>query len=103
MDAFSAISDPKRRRILEMLSHRAMTAGEIGACFDVSAPAVSQHLKVLRDARLVTVRAQGQKRLYAIAPEGLESMEEWIMRMRAVWKSRLDALEAGLAGEEDES
>lgn len=95
-DALNALSDPTRRRIVEMLAERERSAGEIVAEFDMSAPAVSQHLKVLREAGLTQVRADGQRRIHSIDPAGLDEIGAWLERTRAFWSSRLDALESEL-------
>jgi DNA-binding transcriptional ArsR family regulator len=74
MQSLSAIADPTRRRIVELLAKRERTAGELVAEFDLSAPAISQHLKVLREAGLVTVRAEGQSRVQVLNPDGLDEL-----------------------------
>jgi DNA-binding transcriptional ArsR family regulator len=71
MQVLNAIADPTRQRIVEMLAARELSAGHIAGKFDMSAPAISQHLKVLREAKLVRVRADAQRRIYALDPEGL--------------------------------
>jgi len=96
MHAFTALSDPTRRRIVELLSARERSAGEIVDEFDVSAPAISQHLKALRDAGLVSVRVDAQRRIYAIDPSGLDGVHEWLQSVRTFWSGRLDALEREL-------
>ncbi|MEP4199095.1 MAG: metalloregulator ArsR/SmtB family transcription factor [Aliishimia sp.] len=77
-DSFAALADPTRRKVLECLSKGPRAVGEIAADLPVSRPAVSQHLKVLSDAGLVHVRAQGTKRIYAVRPEGLESLRRYL-------------------------
>ena len=101
MDSFTALADPTRRQILEMLGHGRLAAGEIGGNFRLSAPAISQHLKVLREARLVRVEVQGQRRIYSLDPEGLGEMDDWFQRVRQFWGDRLDALEEELRKPED--
>ena len=96
MTALQALSDPTRQRIVEMLATGALSSGEIAARFAMSPPAVSQHLKTLRDARLVSVRADKQKRIYQLNPEGVAELSDWVERIRAFWNPRLDALEAAL-------
>jgi DNA-binding transcriptional ArsR family regulator len=93
MHSFAALGDPTRRRILEMLSRGSLTSGEIAERFKVSAPAISQHLKVLRAARLVRVRAQAQRRIYELDREGIEQVSEWVARIRLFWEPRLDELQ----------
>ena len=97
MDRFAALADPTRRRILELLGSGERAAGAIVADFEASAPAISQHLKARREARLVQVRADGQRRLYSLDPDGLAEMEAWFARVRAFWNGRLDALERELS------
>ena len=96
MSALQALSDPTRQRIVEMLASGALSSGEIAGRFALSPPAISQHLKTLKAARLVTVRADKQKRIYALDPEGVAEVSEWVARIRAFWNPRLDALEAAL-------
>jgi DNA-binding transcriptional ArsR family regulator len=93
METIAALSDPTRLKIIEMLAGKELPAGAIASKFDISAPAVSQHLKVLKDARLVTVRADAQRRLYSLNRDGFEEMEEWLSRIRRYWMKNLDALE----------
>ncbi|MEO8562196.1 MAG: metalloregulator ArsR/SmtB family transcription factor [bacterium] len=93
MPAFEALADPTRRRIVEMLARGALSAGEITQRFAVSRSAVSQHLKILRDARLVSAHAMGQRRIYELDTSGLVELEEWLDRIGPVWQKRLEALE----------
>lgn len=102
MDAFTALADPTRRQILEMLGRGRRAAGEIGRSFTLSAPAISQHLKALREAGLVRVEVRGQRRIYSLDPEGLEEMDRWIRQVRQFWNPRLDALERELDKPEKE-
>lgn len=97
MDRFLALSDPTRRRIVEMLGAQALAAGEITARFSVSAPAISQHLKVLREAGLVTVEVSGQRRIYRLDPAGLDEFDAWVRKVRGFWNPRLERLEEQLA------
>jgi len=90
------LADPTRQRIVEMLATGSMSSGEIARRFDVSAPAISQHLRTLRDAKLVRVRAQAQKRFYELDPEGVDELASWIARIRGFWSEKLDALEEEL-------
>ncbi len=85
MLGFMALADPTRRRIVEMLATRELRAGEIARRFDMTAPAVSQHLKLLREAGLVQVRRDAQRRIYAIDPAGLAEMDAWLGRFRRLW------------------
>ncbi len=91
MEAAAAIADPIRRRVLELVRDRELPAGELAAQFDVSRPAVSRHLRVLREAGLVRERRQGRLRLYQADPEPLSELREWLVRY---WDDRLSALKA---------
>jgi DNA-binding transcriptional ArsR family regulator len=102
MDRFLALADPTRRQIMELLGSGEQAAGAIGAHFPVSAPAISQHLKTLREAGLVRVRVDGQRRLYSLDPEGFAEMEKWFEKMRRFWSGRLDALERELSKEDSQ-
>ena len=101
MQSLAAIADPTRRRIVELLAVRERTAGELVQAFDLSAPAISQHLNVLRDAGLVTTRAEGQSRIQALNPGGFDELEDWLEKTRSVWSRRLDALERELRAEDE--
>jgi DNA-binding transcriptional ArsR family regulator len=101
MHAFTALADPTRRQIVEMLAAGERSAGEIAERFEVSAPAISQHLKVLREARLVTVRAEAQRRIYALDADGIGAIDAWLAEIRRFWSTRLDALERQLAAEDE--
>lgn len=96
MEHFTALADPTRRRIIEMLGSGERSAGDIARHFDMSAPAISQHLKALRSARLVQARVDAQRRIYTLDPAGFAEMEEWIARVRRFWTPKLDALETEL-------
>jgi DNA-binding transcriptional ArsR family regulator len=96
MREFAALADPTRRRIVELLSMGERSAGELVDEFDVSAPAISQHLKTLRDAGLVQVRVDAQRRIYALDAEGLDKIDAWLGKVRKFWGPRLDALEREL-------
>jgi DNA-binding transcriptional ArsR family regulator len=93
---FAALADPTRCRIVELLASGELPAGEIASRFDVSQPAISQHLKVLREARLVQVRIDAQKRMYQLDPAGLAEIDRWLAHVRRFWTGRLDALEREL-------
>jgi DNA-binding transcriptional ArsR family regulator len=99
--AFDVLGDPVRRRILELLADGEQTAGAltqtVRAEFGISQPAVSQHLKVLRDNGFATARAEGTRRLYAVDATGLSEVDEWLERFRGFWNQRLDALATELA------
>ncbi|MDB6158321.1 MAG: regulatory protein ArsR [Gammaproteobacteria bacterium] len=96
MKPLNVLADPTRQRIVEMLARGSMSSGDIARRFDVSAPAISQHLRTLRDAKLVRVRAQAQKRFYELDPEGVGELANWVARIRSFWSEKLDALEEEL-------
>ena len=96
MNSLQALSDPTRQRIVMMLANGALSSGEIASRFHLSAPAVSQHLKTLRSAKLVSVRPQKQKRIYQLNPEGIGEISDWVEKVRAFWNPKLDALEEAL-------
>jgi len=100
MQSLAAIADPTRRRIVELLASRDRTAGELVEAFDLSAPAISQHLNVLREAGLVTTRAEGQTRIQTLNPAGLDELDAWLNKTRAFWSRRLDALERELRADD---
>lgn len=101
MDAYAALGDPTRRVILEMLATKGgLSATEIYGQFKVSHPAISQHLKVLRDANLVRVTRRAQQRIYTINREPLAQMEGWIERLTREYDERYDALDQVLAAEQ---
>jgi DNA-binding transcriptional ArsR family regulator len=88
MQAFAALGDPTRQRIVEMLAARELSSGEIARRFDMTPPAVSQHLKLLREAGLVQVRRDAQRRIYALDPTGLAELDAWLGRFRRHWTSQ---------------
>lgn len=101
MHAFDVLGDPVRRRILELLAGGEQSSGEVaevvGEEFGISQPAVSQHLKVLREHGFATVRAEGTRRLYAVDGTGLQQVDAWVQQFSAFWEQRLDALGTELA------
>ncbi len=90
--ALKALSDPSRRTVLERLSRGPVTAGELAAMLPIARPGVSRHLRVLREAGLVDVRSDAQRRVYSLRPEPLAEIDEWLGHYRALWEQRLDAL-----------
>jgi DNA-binding transcriptional ArsR family regulator len=94
--ALEALADPTRRRIVELLADGDREAGAIAAEFPVSRPAVSRHLRVLREAGLVRARGEAQRRVYSLVPGPLAEVDEWLSRYRAFWTNRLDALDTQL-------
>jgi DNA-binding transcriptional ArsR family regulator len=99
--AFDVLGDPVRRRILELLAEGELSAGEIATVvrdeFGISQPAVSQHLRVLRDSGFATVRPDGARRLYAVDSAPFRDVDRWLQHFRAFWTQRLDSLETELA------
>ena len=86
MDVFTALADPTRLKIIEMIALRGrLSSGDIGDHFDISAPAISQHLKVLREAGLVIVETKGQQRIYSLNLGGVDQITGWIERMHKMW------------------
>ena len=101
MHAFDVLGDGVRRRILELLAEGELTAGAITARiqdeYGISQPAVSQHLRVLRESGFATVRPDGTRRLYAVQSEALQDVDAWLDRFRRFWTPPLDALATELA------
>jgi DNA-binding transcriptional ArsR family regulator len=93
MNALAALADPTRRRIVELLAGGERSAGELAAQFDTSRPAVSRHLRVLREQGLVRAREDGARRLYSLDPAPLAELDGWLRRYRGFWSNRLDALD----------
>ena len=93
MLTFAALADPTRRSIVEMLARGPLSAGEIARRFTISSSAVSQHLKVLRTAQLVRVRASAQQRIYEINADGLAEIDAWLDSVGPIWQKRLEAIE----------
>jgi DNA-binding transcriptional ArsR family regulator len=92
-----ALADGSRRTLLETLAGGAATAGELAERLPIARPGVSRHLRVLREAGLVDVRQEAQRRIYSLRPEPLAEVDEWIGRYRASWEQRLDALHTEVA------
>jgi DNA-binding transcriptional ArsR family regulator len=98
MDKFSAVADPKRRAMLDLLVKRERSVGELVSAFpDISQPAVSKHLRILKDAGIVDMRVQAQQRIYTLQPKGLAELEAWIAKYKVFWSDSLDALEQHLS------
>lgn len=101
MHAFDVLGDPVRRRILELLAEGELSSGEvvevIAGEFGISQPAVSQHLRVLRESGFASVRAQGQRRIYSVDVRPLRQVDRWLERFRRLWEPRLDALATEIA------
>ena len=98
MDIFTALADPTRRQIIESLAAGESSFGDLADKFEMSRPAVSQHLKVLRDAGMVTSRADAQRRIYRLNDHSLDEVDAWLGKVREFWSERLDRLEHLLGG-----
>lgn len=104
VDIFYALADPTRRRILEMLAENGpMPATDIYAQFPVSPPAISQHLKVLRQAELVLVERRAQQRIYRLNPQAMQELGEWTRHLNQLWEQRFSALDELLELEKKKS
>ena len=101
MHAFDVLGDPVRRRILELLADGELSSGGVVDVvqreFGISQPAVSQHLKVLRESRFARVRAEAQRRLYSVDAAGLQAVDAWVGQFRSFWEPKLDALATEIA------
>jgi DNA-binding transcriptional ArsR family regulator len=95
--ALRALADPSRRTMLETLTTGPATAGELAALLPIARPGVSRHLRVLREAGLVEVRQQAQRRVYSLRSQPLAEIDAWLGRYRALWQQRLDALHTEVA------
>lgn len=102
MDRFLALADPTRRRLIESLTLGERSFGELAEQFEMSRPAVSQHLKVLRESGFVSVRAAAQRRYYRLEPEALDEIDAWLEKVRRFWNARLATLEQVLHESPDE-
>jgi DNA-binding transcriptional ArsR family regulator len=98
--AFEVLAEPNRRRILDELRQQERPVNDLVQILGISQPGVSKHLRVLRDAGLVEVRKDAQRRLYRIRPEPLQEIDTWLAPYREYWSHRLDALEAHLERQE---
>jgi DNA-binding transcriptional ArsR family regulator len=97
MDVFEAVAEPTRRAVLDLLAQSERSAGEIVAAFPaLTQPAVSRHLRILREAQLVDVRPDGTRRVYSLRPAALAELDRWLDSYRRFWSARLDDLEAHL-------
>jgi DNA-binding transcriptional ArsR family regulator len=95
--ALRALADDSRRTMLEALAEGPATAGELAALLPIARPGVSRHLRVLREAGLVEVRQEAQRRIYSLRPEPLAEVNDWLTRYLATWDQRLDALHTEIA------
>ena len=94
--ALDVLAEPNRRRILDLLRTRERPVGDLVSALGVSQPAVSKHLRVLREAGLVEARVDAQRRLYRVRPEPLQAIDAWLEPYRGLWEARLDDLERHL-------
>jgi DNA-binding transcriptional ArsR family regulator len=98
MDAvLQALADGSRRTLLEILRDHPATAGELADALPIARPGVSRHLRVLREAGLVDVRQDAQRRIYSLHPEALREVDQWLGHYRVLWQNRLDALHTEVA------
>ncbi|WP_353510921.1 metalloregulator ArsR/SmtB family transcription factor [Intrasporangium sp.] len=95
--ALRALADDSRRTLLEALADGPATAGELAALLPIARPGVSRHLRVLREAGLVEVRPEAQRRVYSLRPEPLAEINDWLVRHLSLWEQRLDALHTEIA------
>jgi DNA-binding transcriptional ArsR family regulator len=94
MDVFEALAEPTRRTVLDLLAGRELSAGELVAEFPaLTQPAVSRHLRILRESQLVDVRSEGARRVYSLRPAALAELDRWLDSYRRFWAERLDDLE----------
>ena len=94
MDSFAVLSDNTRRKIIELLARQGeLTVKAICSHFSISPPAISQHLKVLKKAKMVTVSRQAQKRIYSLDQSGIGEIEDWLSDVKSQWNARLDSLD----------
>jgi DNA-binding transcriptional ArsR family regulator len=96
MSVFEILAEPNRRRILDLLGPAERSVGELVERLELSQPAVSKHLRILREAGLVEVRVDAQRRLYSLQPEPLRALDDWLEPHRRLWAARLDDLERHL-------
>ena len=99
MNVYEALAEPNRRRIIELVGEGERSAGDLVEALAISQPGVSKHLRLLREAGLVRVRKDAQRRLYRLAPEKLAELDAWLAPYRRFWRGRLDALEDHLMRE----
>jgi DNA-binding transcriptional ArsR family regulator len=96
MDAFETLADPMRRKLVDVLRTGERTVGELVDRVEIEQSGVSRHLRILREAGFVDVRAEGQRRFYSLKPDRFRELDQWIGRYRGLWERRLDALGAAL-------
>jgi DNA-binding transcriptional ArsR family regulator len=98
VEVFRAVADPTRRALLDLLADRERSVADLAEPFDMSLPAISQHLKVLREAGLVARRREGRRRLYRLEPRPLRAVSEWVEHYERFWRGRLASLGRHLEG-----
>jgi DNA-binding transcriptional ArsR family regulator len=103
IDAFEVLADPTRRRVIEALRQGERQVNDLVADIGIHQSGVSRHLRILSDAGFVTMRPDGQRRLYSLAPDPFRELDEWLSRYRALWEKRLDRLGAALADRRGQS
>ena len=97
MDAFAVLAEPRRRRVVEILAHKGkLSASEICGEFDVTPQAISQHLRVLREANVIWMEKRAQRRLYGLNPQSMRQVQAWAAAMTRTWNNRLDRLDKAL-------
>ena len=96
---FEVLAEPNRRRVLDLLRDQELTVGELVDALDMSQPAVSKHLRVLRDAGLVEARIDAQRRIYTLRPEPLAEVDAWLQPYRKFWRGKLASLQRHLASD----
>ena len=97
MNAFDVLAEPTRRQILDLVREEERSVNELVLDLDMSQPAVSKHLRILRDSGFVRSRVDGQKRMYRVEPKAFVEVEDWLEPYRRMWEDRLDALDRYLA------
>jgi DNA-binding transcriptional ArsR family regulator len=97
VEALAALADPTRRELIALLADGELAAGDLAARFPVSRPAISRHLRVLREAGLVRSRTDGRRRLYTLDPSPLRELDDWLAPYRRFWAQRFDALDTEMA------
>ncbi len=100
-DVFTVLADPTRRRILDALQAGERSVGQLVEKVSIHQPGVSRHLRILKEAGMVNVRRDAQRRLYSVRPQGLRPMDDWLHKYRDMWESRFDRLETHLKSQED--
>ncbi len=95
-DVFQAIADPVRREIIGLLAHQSLNVTAIAENFEISRPAVSKHLKILKESGLVDITQKGRERFYIIQPDQLTEVADWVEQFRVLWENKLDSFEAYL-------